>query len=385
MIKKVLVLLLVLIFVSCNSEKTIYTVTLEEADSFVSFAIPTDVKNPQFGVYPFVDNGKDFLSFCNNHQNEIVIYEMTTGRLLKRIAIHTEGVDAIPGGIRGYQIQDMKHIFIPDLYQPVIYKTDTSGKISQRIHFEKTDAGQPLIPFIFTNKSPFVFIGDSLYISQTLNPFYGNKTFDESPVKIVVDTAEKSVEALPMRFPKLITFADLGTPAGFGCDFSDCYDGKTFVYSFAYDENLYKAVPRHKNILNIPAKSRYIDKINVFRTKETDVGKILKAQCEHPSYGNIMYDKYRNVYYRFAYPHTQIDDYNGDYLDLIRSGRKQFAILILDSNLNIIGEKLFPEYTYNPNLCFIIEDGLYISLNHIKNPDYSDDMLSFQRFVLTQL
>ena len=59
--------------------------------------------------------------------------------------------------------------------------------------------------------------------------------------------------------------------------------------------------------------------------------------------------------------------------------------MILDENLNILGETFFPAYIYNSNLSFILEDGLYISLNHIKNPEYSDDILRFQKLELKGL
>lgn len=130
------------------------------------------------------------------------------------------------------------------------------------------------------------------------------------------------------------------------------------------------------------AKSKYIDEVTVFRFSGDDFPQMMKAQGEHASYGRIVYDKYRNVYYRFAYPPCTIDDYSGDYLDLLRSGRKNFSVMILDNQLNPVGETVFPAYTYNPNLFFILEDGVYISLNHIKNPGYSDDTLRFQRLEL---
>ncbi len=59
--------------------------------------------------------------------------------------------------------------------------------------------------------------------------------------------------------------------------------------------------------------------------------------------------------------------------------------MILDNKLNVVGETFFPAYTYNPNLSFILEDGLYVSLSHIKNPDYSDDILRFQKLELKEI
>ena len=105
--------------------------------------------------------------------------------------------------------------------------------------------------------------------------------------------------------------------------------------------------------------------------------------CENPNYGNLLFDKYRNVYYRIAYPETEIEKgVNG--LELLHYGRKRFSIIILDKDFNIIGETLFPDYTYNSTVMFIREDGLYISDSHYLNPNYNDDLLSFRKFYLVE-
>jgi hypothetical protein len=71
-------------------------------------------------------------------------------------------------------------------------------------------------------------------------------------------------------------------------------------------------------------------------------------------------------------------------IDLLRYGRKNFSVIILDKDFNIIGETMFPDYTYNSQVMFIREDGLYISCSHFLNPEYSDDVLSFRRFDLVK-
>lgn len=65
-------------------------------------------------------------------------------------------------------------------------------------------------------------------------------------------------------------------------------------------------------------------------------------------------------------------------------GRSKFSIIILDKDLNIIGETLFPENTYASNHFFIRRDGLYISTNFVKNINCTDDKLCFRRFELVR-
>ena len=99
-------------------------------------------------------------------------------------------------------------------------------------------------------------------------------------------------------------------------------------------------------------------------------GKILSEQEKFCTYCGYYND-----------PNETIDE-DEDLLEVIRFGIKQFSIIILDQNLKKIGEALFPEYTYVPTAYFIREDGLYLSCSHFKNPDYSDDVLCFQKIEL---
>ena len=130
-------------------------------------------------------------------------------------------------------------------------------------------------------------------------------------------------------------------------------------------------------------KSRYIGEMKPFSSESTNDAALQKELCVYPAYSNIMYDSYNKVYYRVVYVPQEIDK-KVDALSLFRTGRKQFSIMILDEDFNVIGEHLFPPYTYNPRLSFVSKGKLYISLNNIMNPDYSDDVIRFQMVELVK-
>lgn len=381
MLKYLLILFLVVFSFSCTST-TVDEYSLETSDRILSFPIMDEVKIPQTSVFLFGEEGNKYLSFQNLPKSEILIYSIESQSLVKRLFVNVEGDNSVIGGFGGYYIADMEHIFIPSLYVNTIFVVDTVGKIRQKIDYSKTVDGKLLTPFIPNDKSQMEFIGSELYIPQKMNLRLGEEAVRESPVRVVLDTIEDMIKALPMKFPPLISHKDFGTIGAFGAEYSCCYDGNNFIYSFNADEDLYVTSLMHKDIVKKKVKSRFIDNVTVFRSAEENFQKMVKTQCEHASYSKILYDKYRDVYYRFVYPPCEIDDYSGDYVELLRSGRKNFSIMILNKHLDIVGETFFPAYTYNPNLFFILEDGMYISLNHIKNPDYSDDVLRFQKIEL---
>lgn len=92
-----------------------------------------------------------------------------------------------------------------------------------------------------------------------------------------------------------------------------------------------------------------------------------------------MYDKYRDVYYRIAELPYELKQNESPFDD--PRGRK-FSIIILDKDLDIIGETKFPGNKYFYRMSFVGRDGLYISENNLANPEFDENKLVFACFKL---
>lgn len=369
---------------SCSDSQLKDKVVLNITQDSLQFIIPDDVKGPMLFVETLEDEGKAYLSFKNEVEPEILFYEIASGNLVKRVVYGVEGDNAITGGFMGYRTIDFDHIYIPSMYVTTIFITDTTGTVKDKINFSQTDTNQPLIPFIPGLYGTIEIIDGQFYILQTVNPMLRERALEDSPVSVVIDTMKNIVHALPMKFPQLITYKDFGTSAGNGEDYYRCFTGNNFIYSFYYSDLMYKADIKHQNVTPCSVKSRYIDKVEILRNSSNNQNAILKDRAEQANYGSVLYDKYRKVYYRVAYPASTIEK-SDNYLKIIRSGKKNFSIMILDEDLNIIGENLFPDYTFNPHLWFVREDGLYISTNNEMNPNYDENLLVFKRIELNNV
>jgi len=161
--------------------------------------------------------------------------------------------------------------------------------------------------------------------------------------------------------------------------YSRCYDGQRFIYSFHYDENIYVATPEHDSIRKVSVKSKYFDKVQL----PDELTASPEDFCVNAWYNNLLYDPYREVYYRIAYPPSTLDK-GVRPMELVQFGRKNFSIIILDKDFRILGETLFPDNTYNPKIMLIRLEGLYISDSHYLNPRFNDDILSFRKFELKE-
>lgn len=372
------------LFISCAEQvKMEDRYVLQPVDNYLEYAIDDETVVPLYNLYIFKDNGEDFLTFSNPLARTILIYNLHSGELVKKLSFEREGPNGVGGHIFGYYIKDFNHIFLPSAITTQIYLTDTTGVLKQKIDFSKTEEGLKPNKAYYENISfsQLAFMGNSLYIPQTLNNKLGEKMIEESPIGILVDTITGKVTGFPMHYPHVIPYRNRLEVIGGMMEACQIYNGKNLIIAFNKDEKVY-IVDELGQAKSFQAKSKYLSELK-FPKAPDDFSLKLKKTNETGEYRNIFYDKYRKVYYRFVALETELDP-NENFQKLLHSGRADFSIMILDENFNVLGETKFPPFTYVPHICFINEDGLYLSTSHFKREDYSDDWLRFQRIELVK-
>lgn len=315
---------------------------------------------------------------------EICVYDLQSGEFVKSIFFDREGANGV-GMFGGYHVIDFDEIYLPSLQQSKVFVMEESGKKKREIITEKTDDGIPLLPFgaITFAYRPIYFNNGKMYIPQTINMRLGNKVMEKSPVYVVVDTVKNVLSPFPIKFPPIMSSDDVTKPSlGNELSYSCCLNDKDqFVFSFFFDEDIYVVSLQDGEMKKIKVKSRYIDKPAIKENPPQDFDEAMKASSEIPCYGNLIYDKYRKVYYRFVYLKADLDG-EKNYLNIWQYGRKSFSIMILNEDFDVIGETRFPDFTYISTLHYIGKDGLYLSDSHYKNPSFDENKLRFRRFKL---
>lgn len=369
--------IIISVLLSCNSNTSKEKVYLEKTDKYLSFSLDSETKSSILALFPYTDkNGRDHLTFQNERKNEILVYDINSKKLLFKIKPEEEGANGV-GRFLGYYISDLDNIYLTARNRAKIAHIDKKCKLKEWIKYDMTSDSLPLGGFnsISSSYRPLIIIDDIMYIISKCN-----RLAQTNPVTATINMQTKEIKYLPFEYPTFAVSDDKSKPYSIEMDFSRYYDEKQFIYSFHYDEYIYITSIDHKNIKKIKAKSKHIPKI-IF-TEKINSGNPMKNACENPKYGNLLYDKYRKVYYRIAYPKNELSN-NENFKEIYTFGRKTFSIIILDNYFNIIGETLFPDFIYNPTLIFIREDGLYICNSHYKNPDYNEDKLDFTKFELS--
>lgn len=368
------------IFISCNNKNSMRekkSVVLSKNNNTIICHLGENVSYIFTVLFPYYDeNGDEYITFLNNRTTQIFFYDVKNGKHRFTLELNKEGPNSV-SQMTGYHIQDLNNIYITSYGFNGIIKTDTSGIVLQGIRYNRTEEGD-VIHSNFQSRSffytPLTIIDNKLYITQ--RPY--NKNISETPVSVVLDTITKTSNSLPFNYPDFMKDGLARDLGAMGITFSREYNGKEFVYSFYYDHNIYITSVDHQEVKKIPAKSRYIDKINIEK-KPDDAFVLAKRDLEKAYYGNLIYDKYRDLYYRLAFHEVELDK-NIDPIFLTAQGRKKFSIIILNKSFEIVGETVFPEYTYNPYVLFVHKNGLYISSNHVLSENFDENLLMFDCF-----
>lgn len=374
------------ILISCNSEHPLEKASLEATSEMVSFSVGTNSSQFIKSLSVFTDSlGNDYLTFQSNEYPEIYVYDMKDQKLVKTIIYQREGADGIGPKAAGYMMKDWNEIYVPNLYKPEISVIDSSGHKLQVLDLTRWNQDYSPVPTRSVVGNPFVIHQGNLYCMQLPNPYKLNRDDMMSPTDISVCLdGDGGVKSLPMAYPRKIADC-FGKPSlGIEQGMSRCFNGEDFVYSFAFDENIYIFSPKNGEVRKKEIKSRYIEDLKFPDHIPNDFNLAVKMMCELPFYSHLVYDEFRQLYYRFVFPRMDLNN-DENFAELWQSGRNQFSVMILDKELNVLGETLLPENHYRSNLFYITEKGLYISESHYKNPSFNDDSLIFRLFVVSEL
>lgn len=182
-----------------------------------------------------------------------------------------------------------------------------------------------------------------------------NETFDNRQVSLLLDTETGDIQYANGYPPTYLKHHWGEESRTYRLPRYTVHDDKIIV-SFAASHDLQIYSMDTKNYKYSYAGSDEIKQIKPFSVVKDIVsndGKVFEWYMTSPSYEGIVYDKYRDVFYRiFRLPMRE------PYTPTIRYNSKPVGVIILDSQLNYVGETVLPEDKYSPYNVFIDENGL---------------------------
>lgn len=374
-------LLFVMLLSACGKKATVVPVSLSASKALLRLGLDENTSNISEHLEYYYDqqSRKEFLFSLNTIKNEIQIYDLQNSQLVKNLTFTVEG-DRGVGNISAFHVHNLDSIFLFPGNGNRMFLTDSDIKSIQRINYQVPDGyGNAIVSSTYFSAKPYLQHGK--LVTKTL--YQGNySTIDNQELSTrhvsyaVVLNSGKAIN-LSSTYPDDY-WADV--KKHFQFSFSANENGN--VYSFWGDHSLYLSKGLDAEWTKVSARSTYLreqwEALPLGGTR-MDRTRYFAASAH---YGNIIYDPYREVYYRFVYPKVEVE--NEQDLRQLALYPVEFSIMILDKNLNILGEKFFKEPFVTSNV-FVGKEGLYMSINHPSNLDNQEDFLSFRLYQLTGL
>lgn len=344
---------------------------LIETGSFKKFLLPPNILCYSINMEVWEDSSKEEFLYFLGRENSILIYTLSKEKLEGKIELQKEGPDGV-GIATGFKIYGKDSILItPKFTQNLFFVNEAARKIHTipfRIDKLKTSTTRCDHAVTIFSKN------HHLYIPQYLEGNWNNlstKEFEGYRTTLEIDCIKNTSKQVGLGLP--FNTSEYRTKS---LDYSVTEFGDKFMYSFDGCDSIFitKDFKSFKSYL-CASQNTTGPLANYLGTD--DMQKMMKKQIQSCSYGNLVWDPYREVIYRF-YQVGIKDLKNSDNLFEIRHYPPSFGIMVLDKNLNVIADQILSTNKYFFNNYFVSRDGLYLSINHPSNPNMDYNYLTFE-------
>jgi len=379
-----LFLILNVLFLFCTQKNDINknkdsNLKLEETKTEIKIPIDPKTSCESWCIQYFNDNGKDYLAILNSYENAIQIYDIQDTILKTKMKFDVKGGENATNKIKGFKIINKDTVFLTSFIYN-IYLTNFDGVIYKKINYWKkaTNGGYPFFNYSLTPidnsliyKAPHLLIAQQMIMEKERNIKYAADV--NSKICLDLDISSETLRFLEMDHP---LFGQKGANEVV-TQYARVFNGSEFVYAPCSDHFIY-ITKDHKTVTPKKIKSRLLYENQYGVIGNYKVGQSIEEQLIRAAkagrYLNMLYDKYRSVYYRFV---KLPSDVGNKYQPNIDYRNDKISVILIDDKFNILDELPLSENLFNWQMAFVNEKGLFISTNNVNNPNFSPDYLSF--------
>jgi hypothetical protein len=327
--------------------------------------------------------GDSVLARRNNRTNSIEFFDLNKKKMIDNWQYNMDGPHGVDD-LSGFYILNRDTVFIVSHYRTWLKIGNAEGKIYKTIDLQKDQNGNSISQYRVEtrvgNRTPIIQHKDVLFIPV-----------DE------VDATDFEVDDTPfIYYSKYKIGKDYAEPIKF--QYPKVYRGKTwvswlFINSSIYNENTEKIVVSfalsHDLHTYDPEKDTMICHPNGYLDGEFEEypygtpDKIWRYMSGMGYYSQVLYDKFRDVYYRlYLGPIPEEERHRKDLRVMHYSPPTMY---IYDNNFRIIGETRLPENSHFLYDYFVAEEGLYFNNYHPSKEDVDENEIAYTLYKLENL
>lgn len=336
----------------------------------LSFVIDSNTNYKTLMIQSFEEN----LAIESRENNSIQFYNKKNRKKSREIFLEKFGDNGV-GKIRGFYIEALDSIYVIGSHKKSIALVNKQGLVLDNVSVYKEGIG--LGTFYGSTFFPLLKKKNKLYATTLPDINIFENSVVGTGLELEYDITNDKT-SFHFKYPD--DYKNVSNVWYYSCS-RTITANEIFAYTFA--PSPYIHLMKENEVKKIPIISDYQNEVINFPTEAImDLGATGDFYIENNTYLSIVYDKYQEVFYVFfGLPTKVIDESTGKKKTM---DDKPFSILIYDKDFNKIGEYLPKENHYLYNTYFVDEKGLWISDNHVNNPNLDENKLSFRLFELVE-
>lgn len=356
---------------SCSPKEEKIQLSLTVLDSI---KIPLDSTiNPNGTTFQYINSDSgEYLALQNKAVHAIEIFNLEFGIHAKRIKLQKDGPNR-SGEVNGFRLFSNDSLLVASYPQKLMLFNFEGLKTSE---FPVKDTQNDVNYISSTSEIPFLFDGKKVFGAQ---PFFRN-FFDMSAsdlgkyshiYQLDMESVNPEAEWLPISNPE-----DTWKEGKKVSKFTWTDRGDSILVSPYNDHRIWVISKKSGELLNrLEVKAPLVNQFHIIKGLPSGDQGIIE-ELESDRYELLLYDQFRAVFYRFYFVGIDVNDFEVHYRELY-SNRPKIGLLVLDTNLKIIGNHLFDTHQIEPWNYFVGRKGLYVSTNNPNRDDFDENYLRY--------
>lgn len=369
------IILSVIFSVSCNSNNEKPAYNIHETGEYLSFPVPDSIYPYAYEVV-YLDNGNDGVLYYLSTSNTITKYNINDCSINKIINLDEKGDNGV-GKCYGMTIIDEDLFFVAPKFTRRFYKVNDKGDVLERYSYGNSN--QMISPPAVGEGLDFISLNnEEILIPQTLIGNVFNKSRDELrafKTFLIYNLENGNIDKQGASMP----YAD-DNVLNRDWEYSFAKNNDQLVVSFGGYHDIF-VTTNLTEYKQIPCKSENFFGTPGYIATGQDIIEQMRSVAENCTYGDIIWDTYRKLYYRLYKIGQKLD--NDSNIKEERNFPGQIGVMVLNEDFEILADKLLSPNTYCKYNYFVNRDGLYLSLSP-KAEAYDLDYLTFELIKISE-
>ncbi len=341
-----------LLFASCVGQNNDFSYNIKplriEIDSLANFRSIGD------NVFEFDD--KEYLYRWNRDNNSVDIFSINNKQMSKRIDI--------PFSFDGYYPIVMDKLYVIEYEKNIIHLINDQDEILKSFDFNALISNDTLKYITYSSSGKMLnIIDDKVIINIVANTIVPK--YYKYPTMGILNIKKNQLD-------KFAYFPEFMQDGNIWKSFYPyyCINNKNeIIVTFATSPEIFIYNEDGELIETKNIKSSYIDNFKPIPTENTyQKSTSIEYETTRSRYSLVIYDKYRDLYYRFAvHPQESVND-DGS---VNQYNSNKWSIMVLNSDFELIKEILMEKNKYIIHSAVLTKEGLLIQKNKSNSPDYN--------------